>query len=193
MEEYASFVSFVKENRELSVEDFYSSLSLGMNLFSTGEDFDFALVDQTLETINKSLGAVKRIFRKPIIELEEEDKIVPVEAAGRIDSKSVSHLSSHPELWDKIENDELTPRQLLSKTYQDNYAFYENLVVVSYVDHILSFIRKKKETLMNLLYSSRSLNINLLDRDNHPNYYQGLEMLQRGYLDHYTEFSFKAQ
>lgn len=192
MGRYSSFLPFAKAHPELTEEEFRNSLSKEVNLFSTGEDFDFESLKNTLSVLRKVLPSIKRIFRKPIIELTEEDKIVPVEAAGRIDSKSVAHLSSHPELWDKIENGELTPRQLLSKTYKDNYVFYENLVVVSFTDQVLSFLRKKKEILRDLLYSSHSFNVNLLDRDNHPNYYKGLEKLQGGYISNFQGFAEKA-
>jgi len=192
MGRYSLFESFAEEHPELTEDEFYGSLSGEIGLFSTGEDFDFASLQAMLSAVKKVLPSVKRIFRKPIIELAEEDRIVPVEAAGRIDSKSVAHLASHPELWDKIENGELTPRQLLSKTYKDNYVFYENLVVVSFVDQVLSYIRKRKQNLRNLLYSSHSFNVNLLDRDNHPNYYKGLEKLQGGYLNNFKDFADNA-
>ncbi len=192
MKPYEDILLFSQDHLSLTKENFETALSNGLNLFSTGEDFDFEGTEKTVASIRKSLPYLRRIFRKPIIELKEEEKIVPVEAAGRINAHSVSHLSSHTELWDKIEGGNLTPRQLLSKTYQDHYTFYENLVVVSYVDHILSFLRKKIQLLSTLLYSTRFLNINLLDRNNHPNYYEALGILQKGYLENCVSFSERA-
>lgn len=189
---YQSLEQFSKIVPALSVEDFKRRISNGIDLFSTGADFDFDELRKKIEIIQKSLPAVKHIFQKPIIHLIEEEKIVPVEAAGSITSNTVHHLSSHPELWDNIDNGKLIPRKLLSKTYEDNYAIYENIVVVKYVDKVLSFCRRNLSALRNLMYASKTLNINLLDRDNHRNYYLALGQLQAGYIKNYSFFYSEA-
>ncbi len=190
---YQDTIDFINAHPTLSLNSFEDSVSYGLNLFSTGAEFDFDTLEKNCDLIQKSLPACKRIFKKPIIHLIEEEKIVPVEAAGSINNKSVNHLSTHPELWSKVEKSGLTPRKLLSKTYEDNYAIYENLVFVSYVDKVLSYCRKNLSALRNLMYASKTLNINLLDRNNHRNYYKALGQLQIGYIRNYDQFSIRAE
>lgn len=190
---YAPVASFLSTHPNLTLKDFDAAISHGLDLFSTGVDFDFEHLEANLSAMEKVIPALKRIFKKPLIELKEEDRILPVEAAEAISNKTLSHLSQHPELWDKIEGDTLTPRQLLTRTYQDLYATYENVLVVRYYQKVLSYCRRNLVRLRGMMYARLSLNINLLDRENHRNYYVALEQLQASYIKNYAAFSSRAE
>lgn len=189
---YQNLSSYLASHPGITLRDFEAGISHGLDLFSTGVDFDFPRLEANMSAIEKALPSLRRIFKKPLIELKEEDRIVPVEAAEAISSKTLMHLAEHPELWEKVEGDTLTPRQLLSRTYQDLYATYENVLVVRYFQKALSYCRSSLARLRGMMYAGLSLNINLLDRENHRNYYVALQQLQASYIQNYSTFSAEA-
>ena len=68
---YAPVASFLSTHPSLTLKDFDATISHGLDLFSTGVDFDFEHLEANLSAMEKVIPALKRIFKKPLIELKE--------------------------------------------------------------------------------------------------------------------------
>ena len=168
--------------------DFDSAVQTGLNLFALREDLDLTALSEILDRIIATLPALKRIFSTPIIRLRDVGEILPVEAVRVVNSKTLSHISVHSELWSNIKDDKLIPRKLMSIRQEDDYAIYENIVFVRTVDIILRFTSRNIAVLRDMLYANREMTFNLLERENHPMYFLALGKLHTGYLRDYDKY-----
>ena len=153
----------------------------GLTLFMIEPDFSFDVLEDKINAILAVLPAVKRIFAQPCIHLKEQDVILPTESVRIINNNTVQHISSHSELWTDVKKDEIKPSRLLTRTYEDNYGIYENLVFCQTVDEILAFSRIYTRFFKELIYTNQTIEINLLERVNHLNYFLALGKLHIGY------------
>ena len=168
--------------------DFDSAVQTGLNLFALREDLDLTALSEILDRIIATLPALKRIFAAPIIRLRDAGEILPVEAVRVVNSKTLSHISVHSELWSNIKDDKLIPRKLMSIRQEDDYAIYENVVFARTVDVILRFASRNIAVLRDMLYANREMTFNLLERENHPMYFLALGKLHTGYLRDYDKY-----
>lgn len=180
-DEYASLLAFAEEHKRLSYADFDNATLTDVNLFATPKDEHFREIEETLNKIISALPAMKRIFTKPITRLTEVYNVLPVESVRVINNHSMSHVSRHSELWGDISNGELRPKKLMTLDRQEDYAIYENVLFARLVDLILSFIRKTVRLLKDMMYATRDLSFNLLERTNHLHYFLAIGKLHLGY------------
>lgn len=185
---YNTVGAFVSERKVLTYMQFDYALSRNLTLFMTEPQFSFEALESKIDEIVKTLPAIKRIFAQPTIHLKEKDIILPTENVRIINNKTIRHASSHVELWSDIKDGEVVPSKLLTRTYEDNYGIYENLVFCQTVDEILSFARTYARFLKELIYANRSIEINLLERVNHLNYFLALGKLHIGYSRNFDAY-----
>ncbi len=176
-----------------SYADFDLAAQTGLNLFALREDLDLSALSEILERIIAVLPALKRIFAAPIIRLRDSGEILPVEAVRVVNSKTLSHISVHSELWSNIKDDKLIPRKLMSIRQEDDHAIYENIVFARTVDAILRFTSRNLAVLRDMLYANREMSFNLLERENHPLYFLALGKLHTGYLRDYDKYLFPIE
>ncbi len=174
--------------RRVRYGQFDSEVQSGLSLFALREDIDFALLEMILDRVIAYLPSIKRIFSLPIIRLRDSGEILPAEAVRVVNSKTLSHISVHSELWSNIKGDTLIPRKLMSIRQDDDYAIYENIVFAKTVDLILAFTAKNSRALRDMLYANREMRFNLLERENHPSYFLALGKLHTGYLRDYDKY-----
>ena len=105
-----------------------------------------------------------------------------------INNKTIQHISSHSELWTDVNQNEIKPAKLLTRTYDDNYGIYENLVFCKTVDEILAFARNRLGYLKELIYTHQTIEIDLLERVNHLNYFLALGKLHTGYSRNFDTY-----
>ncbi len=185
--DYESANSFTTNNNNISVSEFeYFSINR-FSLFLVHENYDFNLLNDNLNNIESVLPSIKRIFIKPIIHLIDEEEVLPVEAVKLINNKTINHISVHSEYWDDIINDSIKPLKLMTKVYKDNYSIYENQVFAKTVDAIIFYLRKNIRYLKNMMYTSKILSTNLLDRLNHINYYIAVGKLHTSYVRNFSK------
>ena len=185
---YDSFAAFVKkyDGVYFSELDYYCTRHL--NLYALYERPDFAEIDASVQKIRAALPSICRIFGKPIIHLIEREEILPVEFVRYINTKSIDHVASHSELWADVDEEGVKPKKLLSRTYRDNYSIYENVVFANTIDLILSYIRAKVKKLGDLVIYQKLHNVNILDRNNHLDYYIVLGKLHTSYIRNYGRY-----
>ena len=184
---YNAFGDFVASHQlYLSELDYYISQKL--NLYAVYEQLDFTEIRVATDKMKACMPAIGRIFGKPIIHLIEEEDVLPVESIRYINSKAITHIASHSELWADVTEDGIQPRKLLSRSYIDNYSIYENVVFANTIDLLLAYVRNKFKVLDDLMFSMKTHNVNVLDRSNHFNYYLALGKLHKGYIRNYNVY-----
>ncbi len=185
---YQDSLRFLSEHNHITYPEFDYDSVHSLNLFSSFEDIDLHEIDKEVEQIEKVLPSMKRIFAKPIIHLIDEDEIVNVEAVRYINNRTISYASAHSELWDDVTEDGIKPLKLLTNSYKDNYAIYENIVFVRAVDYALNFTRHYSRILKNMIYTNKKLEIDLLERENHFSYYLALGKLETGHIRSFSTY-----
>lgn len=198
-EEYAHLESvlnsinlFVKNHNKISYIEFDYFTTHDLTLFYVEPNFDFEELKLTIEKVNNILSSIKRIFSKPIINLKDFPEVLPVETVSKINDKTFSYLGSHFNDIAKIENNRIKPRQLLTQVYYDDYGIYENLVFCHFINELLRYCRKNIKILKELLYANEAMQINLLERINHMDYFLAIGKLHTGYkrdFDKYYDIS----
>lgn len=180
---YDGIKKFCREYNNVNYFEFDYYTVNNVNLFTIIENFEFDLVDKTIENMLNAIGAIKRIFAKPIIHLKDNDEILPVESVRAVNNETITHATIHSELWETITSDNnIKPRKLLTRNNQDDYQIYENQIFAYTVNIMLAFLKDNIKIYKEFMYNNRNLNFDLLDRLNHINYYLALGKLHTGYI-----------
>ena len=180
--DYDAVNEFIENHKKISLVEFnYYSVN-ELSLFFVRDKFDFDEVNEVITKFENSLPAIKRIFAKPIIHLIELDEVLPVENVRLINNKTINHIATHSELWSDYDKNGIKPKKLLTRSYQDNYSIYENILFAKTIDVILDYLRKNMRALKNLMYTCKIIEFNLLERTNHWDYFLALGKLHIGYV-----------
>lgn len=185
---YQDSLRFLNEHNNISYPEFDYDSVHSLNLFSSFEDIDLNEIDKEVKQMEKVLPSMKRIFAKPIIHLIDEDEIVNVEAVRYINNRTICYAAAHSELWDDVTDNGIKPLKLLTNSYKDNYAIYENIVFVRAVDYAINFTKHYSRILKNMIYTNKKLEIDLLERENHFSYYLALGKLETGHIRSFSTY-----
>lgn len=180
-ENYKGIAEFCEKHKRLTYMQFDYATMHELSLFITEPNFSFPALEEKLDRILGTLPAIKRIFAQPLTHLKQKDVILPVEAVRIFNNNTLQHIAAHSELWSDVSAREIKPVKLLSRTYEDNYGIYENLVFCKTVDDILSFVRTNIRTIQELIFANQTIVLNLLERVNHLEYFVALGKLHTGY------------
>lgn len=178
---YKAIVPFVSKHKRMSYMQLDFAIVHEVSLFITEPNFSFQLLEGKIDKILSALPSIKRIFAQPLTHLKQKDVILPVEAVRIFNNKTLQHIASHSELWSDVSAREIKPIKLLSRTYEDNYGIYENLVFCKTIDDVMNFVRTNIRIIQELIYANQTIEINLLERVNHLEYFIALGKLHTGY------------
>lgn len=180
---YEGAARFIQTHDKITWSGFDQCLLGEIRLFDVPGDAYLEYVEKTVDAIMRALPHFERIFKRPIIRLKDEHKIVPVEAVKIVDKASLTHLAAHCELWDDItEDDGIKPRKLMTIENVETYSIYENVVFAATVDAILSFVRQNLLIMKDVFYCCKDMHLNLLDRTHHSMYFLALGKLYLEYI-----------
>lgn len=180
--------AFIKKHKSMSFIQLDFAFVHELILFTTEPDLHFLDLEKEIDTIVKVLPAIKNIFAKPFIHLKDESIILPTEAVRIIDNHTLQHIATHSELWADASKQEVQPRKLLTRTYKDDYGIYENLIFCKTIDDILSFSKMNIQLIQELIYTNQTIEINLLERVNHQNFFLALGKLHTGYTRQFESY-----
>lgn len=187
IDDYKVIEAFRRSKRKLNYMQFDYAVMHDLTLFMIEPELSFEALEQRIDTILSALPAIKRIFAQPFIHLKEHNVILPVESVRTVNNDTLNHIATHSELWENIEDGDIKPGKLLTRTYEDNYGIYENLVFCHLVDSILAFARSNMRFLKEMIYTNQTVEFNLLERVNHLNYFLALGKIHIGYSQNYSE------
>lgn len=181
IESYEYLLPFIQKFKKMTYLQFDYAVMHDLTLFRIDPNFSFEELEKDINVILNVLPAIKNIFAKPFIHLKDQSVILPTEAVRRINNTTIQHISSHSELWTDLTEEGIKPSRLLTRVYADDYGIYENLVFCQTINHILSFTRDNIHLLKDLIFTNQTIEVNILERVNHLNYFLALGKLHTGY------------
>ncbi len=103
-----------------------------------------------LDKIEEAYPHFKAICAKTRSHLKSINEIRPIETVKRIGHESIPYLASHSEDWLARTASGLKPSRLYSRVEEDDYQIYENRVIKTMIDDVISYLRKKSREMNNL-------------------------------------------
>lgn len=179
---YGELFNYIDRHKQISFSEYESAILKNICLFNMPNDEYLADVEATLDCIIRALPAFKRIFARPIIRLEDEHHIVPVESVKVIDKRSLTHVASRCELWENITEDGIKPRKLMTLEHVETYSIYENIAFAYAVDSIFAYINQTLVRIKDIVYGCRDIHFNLLDKTHHKLYFLAMGKLYLEYV-----------
>jgi hypothetical protein len=179
---------FIAKHDLLSYIEFDYYAVKDLTLFTIEPDLDFPSLQATVGKIYATLPAIKRVFGKPIINLTDTSDVLPVETVRTINQSTLTHLASHTENVANITRRGVKPRKLLTRIYEDDYSIYENVIFCNLVDDTIRYAKHNISALKDLVYANEVMEVNVLERANHLNYYLALGKLQTGYMRDFDKY-----
>ncbi len=92
------------------------------------------------EIIIRDLSALEAVFARPRSDIETVDESMLTSRARRPSKRAPAYLSAHTEDWETVGLKGVVPRKILSRVRLENYAIYENCVMVRLVDNLLLYL-----------------------------------------------------
>jgi hypothetical protein len=77
-------------------------------------------------------------------------KIVPIERAKKITAESVRHLAQHTNMIARVDDDRVTPSQILNVFREESYEIYENRFIYTLITNLQRFIDTRYNVLFGL-------------------------------------------
>ena len=137
------------ESNDLFPKNFYEQFLSGQNTVYHKNIKEIKIFDEEwIDTVESYFPSINKIIANPKSGLKYEEEVVLVEKAKKINSQTVKHLASHSENIKEInEKGMIVPKKLLT-TYSDiDYATYENRVVMTLIERLFFFVRRRYETI----------------------------------------------
>lgn len=127
-----------------------SICSADLKLYAVDQINKVEDLTEIFSKIENAYGKIKLICQKPKSHLRAVNEVRPIETVKRIGYESIPYLSAHSEDWLARTVGGLKPARLFSRVEDDDYQIYENRVVKTLIDEILSFLQKKEDEYENL-------------------------------------------
>lgn len=142
-----AYEQFSYEYRDMEFDEI-SSIQLGaLKLYAVDQSTEVRDFSELFGQINDAFNAFKSICEKPKSHLKAVNEVRPIETVKRIGYESIPYLAAHSEDWLARTASGLKPARLFSRVEDDEYQIYENRVVKTLIDLILSFLRKTEKQL----------------------------------------------
>jgi hypothetical protein len=137
--------SFENHNKKY---DEIRSIQLGeVKLYAVDQSAEVYDWTDTFKQIEDAFSSFKAICERPKSHLKAVNEVRPIETVKRIGYESIPYLAAHSEDWLARTASGLKPARLFSRVEDDEYQIYENRVVKTLVDLIISFLRKTEKQL----------------------------------------------
>ncbi|MCR5332767.1 MAG: hypothetical protein K6E11_01945 [Bacilli bacterium] len=120
-------------------------ISSGRNKYLRLDRFESSAMDMTwIKQIEDCIDPLGDIVNNPKKTIQTLTEVVQVEKVKKIGIETVQHLSSHTQFIKTIdENGDVTPSKLLNVYNDDFYAIYENRFIATLIRHLLIFVEKR--------------------------------------------------
>ena len=153
-----------KEGKEL-----FNNLSAGKNKYLRLDRFESSAMDMSwIKQIEDCIDPLGDIVNNPKKTIQTLVEVVQVEKVKKIGSQTVQHLSSHTQFIKEIdENGDVTPSKLLNIYNDDYYAIYENKFIATLIRHLLIFVEKRYQF---VLQNATLSDVQVLYMKNHSEY-----------------------
>ena len=114
------------------------------------------MLEQTLtiktdwvDAIQDCILAMERIVNKPKLSLREEQELVKIERAKRVDATAVRHLSTHTQYIKVVRDDgSVVPSKIMTRNLEEEWAIYENRFLYALLQRMKTFVNKRYNIIM---------------------------------------------
>lgn len=142
-----AYEQFSFENRD-RISDEVESIQLGeVKLYAVDQSTEVYDWSDVFRQIEDAFSPFKSICERPKSHLKAVNEVRPIETVKRIGYESIPYLAAHSEDWLAKTASGLKPARLFSRVEDDEYQIYENRVVKTLIDLIISFLRKTEKQL----------------------------------------------
>ena len=138
-----SYDQFFYEFNKNTVDEIRSIQSGFLKLYAieqSTQKFDHRALFNKLDDAFKN---IRKICEKPRSHLKSENDVRPIETVKRIGYEAIPYLASHSEDWLARTASGLKPARLFSRIEEEDFHIYENRVVKTLIDKIISFLNRK--------------------------------------------------
>lgn len=142
-----AYEQFSYEYRDMEMDEISSIQLGGLKLYAVDQSTEIYDYTDVFDQIQNAYCAFKNICEKPKSHLKAVNEVRPIETVKRIGYEAIPYLAAHSEDWLARTASGLKPARLFSRVEEDEYQIYENRVVKTLIDLILSFLRKTEKQL----------------------------------------------
>ncbi len=142
-----AYEQFLYEYNEKEFDEIRSIQTGRLRLYAVDQSTEVYDWSDTFKQIEDSFVAFKAICEKPKSHLKAVNEVRPIETVKRIGYESIPYLAAHSEDWLARTASGLKPARLFSRVEDDEFQIYENRVVKTLIDLILSFLRRTEKQL----------------------------------------------
>lgn len=96
-----------------------------------------------VDIIDSCIVPLDTILRNPRKFIVQEEEIVPIEKAKKINNESIRHLAQHTNMINKVEHGMVTPNRILNVFREESYDIYENRFIYTLLQNLRNFIEKR--------------------------------------------------
>lgn len=170
---YVEMVDTIKDTKE------YAEFKDALRTADKGEDTHTGTVSHReidldwVEAIEETLIYIDRAIREQRRFIEQTEEVVPIEKAHRITVESVRHLAQHTNLIARVEDDTVTPEQILTIYREESFAIYENRFIRTLLDNAIRFVEIRYQALRSVnevFFSQLEMNREVKFRQEWMNY-----------------------
>ena len=142
-----AYKQFSFEYREKEYDEIESIQHGEVKLYAVEQSTEVYDWTDIFEEIEDAFSPFKAICERPKSHLKAVNEVRPIETVKRIGYESIPYLAAHSEDWLARTASGLKPARLFSRVEDDEYQIYENRVVKTLIDLIISFLRKTEKRL----------------------------------------------
>lgn len=123
----------------------------GKNNFSLFNRYFEKKIDlEWVDAIEKCIVPLDNIVRNPRKFIIQEEEIVPIERAKKITAESVRHLAQHTNMIARVDDDRVTPSQILNVFREESFEIYENRFIFTLLKLLIRFIDTRYDVLFSI-------------------------------------------
>ena len=118
--------------------------------FTIESSYEKCEVDlEWLEIMEETVRYLDNIYRNPNRFIVNEEEIVNVEKARKVTVETIKHLSRHTNFIQEIsDKGEVRPSKILNINKDESFNTYENRIIYTLIQNMMSFIEIKKKNLV---------------------------------------------
>ena len=147
--EYAEvYNEFGKEYKECKEPNEIKSIKNGsLTLYAIDNIVEIKDYTEKFKQIEDAYNAFKSICERPKSHLKSINEVRPIETIKRIGYEAIPYLAAHSEDWLARTASGLKPARLFSRVEEDDFQIYENRVVKTLLDLLISFLSRVEREL----------------------------------------------
>ena len=125
-----------------------------MEVFLTRSRQQLSFDSTWIHQISDYLRYVENIVRNPRIYMLAVEEVTPIQRAKKINARSIQHLSSHVQNVQELRKDgTIVPSKVLSTTFEDTFAIYENRFVMTLINKLAAFVEVRYDSILESIKS----------------------------------------